>query len=745
MSRISLIGILTGMLGIYMKECNMGIGLGLELELGNTLERGQVHGLRSRGNKICSLGRLMRIRGGADFIDNSRHGDGFAISDDEPELSGFNDPLLSYPFRTKKKKGRGGGWEEGGEAESDDYPLEPIDKFKPPSASGLSDDDLPSDAEKRKGVDKGGREEDALDEVLKKYVEDSDDPGDGRLRDAIIPTKWYKLTEDGCGSLPLEDLAGPNKYMQPDAGIESVFGVRDIEEKKPVEDSVDEMQQYFLTFPEVTKFKPRQVRIKMPDGSIVNGTQGVLDPQPDPCLLETPTTSDSDIQRLPDQDYRIDPHDEDIAEYLFIAKHGTNQSSPTLSVFERKLKSYTPAVMEPKTCLFSSWNVSPLYYSVTVIAHPKTREAVIIDPGGDWYKIWDMCRRNDFIVKGILLTNAFFFKSNAIEQLYDELGHPPIYLHKDDKNLWDRRLEQPNFLSDWEGAIHYVRPIQGPSHWVSDGDPVPLGGRVIHIPGISSGSVAYYFPDFRLAVVGDSLRKGMVGHCEWPVSDHHRLVRSIKKKILTLPVDTKLVCSEGPLSTVGIERAYNDFQPTSAQMIKQRFEDEIDMLERHMEGRFFTEEERLMYKDDVQQELKASLEPYVEGTDPNYISKLDKKKKERAKRWAKAGYFPDSVNFQADDMVHGKTSVVNRLTDSTSSDTVRRINEDDPFRDTLSSDPEIKEEDRQIDTSLEEDMEEINKLLKDDHLDEDPTRERKFSREDMIRSQDTMGRNAVLD
>lgn len=97
---------------------------------------------------------------------------------------------------------------------------------------------------------------------------------------------------------------------------------------------------------------------------------------------------------------------------------------------------------------------------------------------------------------------------------------------------------------------------------MKDGDKVEVGEltfNVLHCPGHSPGSVVYFNPAQRLAIVGDVLFAGSVGRTDLPGGDHRQLLKSIRDKLLALGDDVAIISGHGPTSTIGQERATNPF------------------------------------------------------------------------------------------------------------------------------------------------------------------------------------------
>jgi glyoxylase-like metal-dependent hydrolase (beta-lactamase superfamily II) len=82
---------------------------------------------------------------------------------------------------------------------------------------------------------------------------------------------------------------------------------------------------------------------------------------------------------------------------------------------------------------------------------------------------------------------------------------------------------------------------------------------VIHVPGHSPGSVAFYSERDKLIVVGDILFEGSVGRTDLPGGNHEQLISGIKKKLMTLDDAVKVYSGHGNETTIGWEKKTNPF------------------------------------------------------------------------------------------------------------------------------------------------------------------------------------------
>ena len=113
-------------------------------------------------------------------------------------------------------------------------------------------------------------------------------------------------------------------------------------------------------------------------------------------------------------------------------------------------------------------------------------------------------------------------------------------------------------------SADFGMPFMAPSadERVRPGDRLELGGgawEVLDTSGHTPGGVSYYCPLSGVVIVGDALFAGSIGRCDLPGGDGERLIANIRRHLMNLPDDTRVLCGHGPSTTIGAERRDNPY------------------------------------------------------------------------------------------------------------------------------------------------------------------------------------------
>ncbi len=205
--------------------------------------------------------------------------------------------------------------------------------------------------------------------------------------------------------------------------------------------------------------------------------------------------------------------------------------------------------------------VTPFAQNCSVIWDESTREAAVVDPGGDLDQIRAALKQQGLRLTKILLTHAHIDHAGGTAELAREFGVPIEGPHVDDK-FWIDALPKQSQMFGFPPVASFT-----PDRWLAQGDSVRVGGielEVRHCPGHTPGHVIFFHEPSRLAIVGDVLFKGSIGRTDFPRGDYDTLIRSIREQLFPLGDDVTFVPGHGSLSTFGEERRGNPYVGDSA-------------------------------------------------------------------------------------------------------------------------------------------------------------------------------------
>lgn len=190
----------------------------------------------------------------------------------------------------------------------------------------------------------------------------------------------------------------------------------------------------------------------------------------------------------------------------------------------------------------------------------RTGEAVIIDYG--CFSGEEERRLQDFLLAKEVETRGFVGYSFAYRSYLRDNFIKNTY------GLSAQASDEDNFLV--ENAVEYaamlgvtgITPPPAVGKFLKDGDRVRFGEselEVIAVGGHSPGGLCYYSSADRLLIAGDVLFAGSVGRSDLPGGNARVLIEGIRRKLLCLPDEVKVIPGHGPATTIGEEKRYNPF------------------------------------------------------------------------------------------------------------------------------------------------------------------------------------------
>ena len=200
--------------------------------------------------------------------------------------------------------------------------------------------------------------------------------------------------------------------------------------------------------------------------------------------------------------------------------------------------------------------VTPFQQNASILWCDRTREAAVVDPGGELPRLLAAVAALGVELRQILLTHAHIDHAGGAGQLAREQGLPIVGPHRGDA-FWIDALAQQSAMFGFTRAETFV-----PTRWLEDGDTVQVGQVVLnvrHCPGHTPGHVVFHDPATKRAFVGDVLFAGSIGRTDLPGGDYDELIASIRERLWPMGDDTVFIPGHGPESSFGRERRSNPF------------------------------------------------------------------------------------------------------------------------------------------------------------------------------------------
>ena len=207
---------------------------------------------------------------------------------------------------------------------------------------------------------------------------------------------------------------------------------------------------------------------------------------------------------------------------------------------------------------YISFTFNPIQENTYLLWDETTLEAAIVD-AGNWNRQEEQLLEGSIKAHGLkmkyaLQTHAHFDHTFGLPFVHRTFGLKPVF-HVDEAETY---RQMPNMAAQFGLNIGGGMPPIG--MLLNDGNELKLGEsiiRLIHTPGHTPGSASFYIPDEGLLLCGDTLFQGSIGRTDLPGGDFEAEMDSIKRKLLSLPDETTVLCGHGPTTTIGLEKKNN--------------------------------------------------------------------------------------------------------------------------------------------------------------------------------------------
>ena len=200
--------------------------------------------------------------------------------------------------------------------------------------------------------------------------------------------------------------------------------------------------------------------------------------------------------------------------------------------------------------------VTPFQQNCSIVWCDATKEAALIDAGGDIPVLLAQIAKLGLTLKALWVTHAHIDHAGGVGELANTYAQPIIGPHPGDQ-VW---IDGLALQSDSFGFAP-AQPFT-PTRWLHDGDTVQIGHETLnvrHCPGHTPGHVVFHAPQIERVFVGDVLFAGSIGRTDFPQGDHDQLISSITQRLWPMGNETVFIPGHGPESTLGRERRTNPY------------------------------------------------------------------------------------------------------------------------------------------------------------------------------------------
>ena len=216
-----------------------------------------------------------------------------------------------------------------------------------------------------------------------------------------------------------------------------------------------------------------------------------------------------------------------------------------------------------------------------LIIDEASRQCAIVDPAAEASyedsQLTDYIEQEQLQVTHILLTHAHVDHIAGLRQCCEHY-HLPVTMHAEGRKL----LKQAEVYGSLMGfAVDAMDDLE--VNEIEDGEIIQVGsgqcvvdstrGQMLptthyplptkiecrYVPGHCPGSMCFVVPGEQAVITGDALFHYSIGRTDLPGGDYPTLIDYLKRRILTLPDDYRVLPGHGIASQIGKEKKYNSF------------------------------------------------------------------------------------------------------------------------------------------------------------------------------------------